>query len=113
MGRTRRTGSRSEKELAKLLGTRLRELRHEHGWDQADLEAHLDEAVKRATLSDFETGRCLPSLRTLQKIAQAFNEEPATLLLDPASNFKHKIAIAVLKAPEDTLIHVAKLLDLE
>ncbi|MBK8013662.1 MAG: helix-turn-helix transcriptional regulator [Deltaproteobacteria bacterium] len=95
------------------MAKRIRELRHERGWNQIDLEAHLDERVKRATLSDFETGRRLPSVSVLMGIAEAFEVEPAALFLDPSETWKHKVALAVLEANEDQLQPIAKLLDIE
>ena len=102
-----------EQDLARLIGRRLRELRHARGWGQVDLEAHLDDTIKRATLSDYETGRRLPSLRTLKKIADAFEVEAAELLLSPGEHVHHRVAVAALKAPKQTLKHVAKLFDLK
>ena len=51
-----------EMTLASRIGKRIRALRRERGWKQVDLEAYVDEAVKRASIADFETGRRLPSL---------------------------------------------------
>jgi transcriptional regulator with XRE-family HTH domain len=101
----------SEKEIAKRLAKRVRELRNARGWNQVDLEAHLDERLKRATVSDFETGRRTPSLQALIRIAQALEVEPAALLLDPALDRRHKVALAVLGCDENTLGPIAKLLD--
>lgn len=99
--------------IAKLIGRRIRELRIERGWDQVDLEAYVDERVKRATISDYETGRRLPSMPTLAALARAFEVEMVALLLDPNAELRHRAALAVLDCPDDTLRHVAKLLDIE
>lgn len=103
--------SKVDARAAKLIGRRIRELREERGWDQIDLEAHIDGTVKRATISNFETGARLPSLHTLLQLAKAFEVEPAALLLNPSAELKHRIAVAALDAKDDTLVHVGKLLD--
>lgn len=103
--------SEVDQKLARLIGLRLRQLRNERGWDQVDLEAHLDGHIKRASISDFETGRRLPSLRTLFRIAGAFEVELAELVLSPGEHQRHRVAIAALKCTKKTLPHVAKLLD--
>ena len=65
----------------------------------------------RSTISCIETGKHLPSLENLQRLADAFEVELATLFLSPNQNFHHKVAQSVLECPEETLRHVAKLVD--
>jgi len=97
--------------LANQLGARVRELRHERGWGQVDLAEHLDGRPKQATLSTIENGRRFPSYRTLEKLVEAFDVEPASLFLSPTQNFRHRVALAVLDCSDETLQHVAKLVD--
>lgn len=106
----RKARSKQEQAIARLVGRRIKELRNDRGWAQVDLEEHLDGMVKRATLSDYETGRELPSLRTIVKLAEAFEVDPAELLLNINGNERHRIAGAVLRAEADVLPHVARLL---
>ena len=105
-------GHGPEQELARRIGARIRALRAARGWSQVDLEAHLDRQVKRASLSDFETGRRIPSVRTLIAMASAFEVDLATMTLSPRDP-RHKVAEAVLTCDDTTLIHVAKLLDVD
>ena len=100
-------------ELACLLGRRIRELRQERGWGQVDLAEYLDGRPKQATLSTIETGRRFPSYRTLEKLVRAFGVVPAALFLSPGENFRHRVAVAVLECSEETLRHVAKLVDVD
>ena len=51
---------------------RLRELRAEHGWSQADLAERLE--VSRQTVNAIETGRYDPSLPLAFKIARLFHK---------------------------------------
>ncbi|MBB3227918.1 putative transcriptional regulator [Luteibacter sp. Sphag1AF] len=52
------------------MNNRLRELRTEHGWSQADLGEQLD--VSRQTVNAIETGKYDPSLPLAFKIARLF-----------------------------------------
>lgn len=72
-----------EKDIARVIGLRIRQLRQARAWTQHDLAAHLDGLAKQSALSHYETGRSLPSMRTLISIAAAFEVHPASLLLDP------------------------------
>ncbi|MBI8115561.1 helix-turn-helix transcriptional regulator [Pseudomonas aeruginosa] len=49
---------------------RVRELRAEHGWSQADLAAKLE--VSRQTVNAIETGRYDPSLPLAFRFARVF-----------------------------------------
>ncbi len=49
---------------------RLRALRTEHGWSQAELAEHLD--VSRQSVNAIETGKYDPSLPLAFKIARLF-----------------------------------------
>ena len=96
--------------IAALVGRRIRQLRTERQWNQVDLEAHLS-GIKRATISDFETARSLPSLLTLFDLASAFGVEPGALLMEPDRQPRHRVAVATLQCSEATLKPIAKLLD--
>ncbi|MDO1528971.1 helix-turn-helix transcriptional regulator [Fulvimonas sp. R45] len=52
------------------MNNRVRELRGERGWSQADLAAHLD--VSRQTVNAIETGKYDPSLPLAFKLAKLF-----------------------------------------
>lgn len=103
--------SKEEQRLARAIGRRIRELREERGWDQVDLEAAIDSKVGRTTISNFETGVRLPSLRTLLCVAEAFDVELAVLLLDRHAGLQHRVAEAALRARQTKLLKVAELLD--
>lgn len=76
------------------LGERIRQLRKEHGWSQADLGERIGTDSQR--VSRYETGRISPSIATLVAIAEAFNASIDYLLVDD-------IARRPLHAPESTL----------
>ena len=61
---------------------RLRELRAERGWSQADLAARLQ--VSRQTVNAVETERYEPSLSLAFKIARLFQERIETIFKDDA-----------------------------
>ena len=82
--------------LVRLVGRRLRELRHAAGWGQSDLEARLEGHIGRSEISYLENGRRRPTLATLASIARAFDVEPAVLLLDPRNDVAHRIAVCLL-----------------
>jgi putative transcriptional regulator len=53
------------------MNNRLRVLRAERGWSQADLAAHLE--VSRQSVNAIETGRFDPSLPLAFKLARLFS----------------------------------------
>ncbi len=106
-----RSQTRKKPEL-QTLGRRVRQLRESFGWAQIDLAAHVDN-VQRAMISDIETGRRNPSLKTLLRLAEVFEVPVACLFLDPTSGLQHRVATKALTATDDELRPVAKLLDLE
>ncbi|MGD1211836.1 MAG: helix-turn-helix transcriptional regulator [Candidatus Acidiferrales bacterium] len=61
---------------------RLRVLRAEHEWSQADLAARLK--VSRQTVNAIETGKYDPSLPLAFRIAEVFNQ-PIEAIFEPAS----------------------------
>ncbi len=62
------------------LGERIRQLRNERGWRQIDLAE--EAGVHENYVSDLEFGRKEICLRTLQRIAVAFEIKVAALLKD-------------------------------
>ena len=69
---TRRGSTDNETSLGSLTGVenRIRELRTEHGWSQAELASRL--AVSRQTVNSIETGKYDPSLPLAFEIARLF-----------------------------------------
>ena len=65
---------------------RVRELRAERGWSQADLATRLD--VSRQTVNAVETGKYDPSLPLAFKIARLF-EQPIEAIFQPDGEAGH------------------------
>ncbi len=65
------------------MNNRVRELRAEQGWSQADLAERLD--VSRQTVNAIETGKYDPSLPLAFKIARLFGQ-PIESIFDPGSS---------------------------
>ena len=59
---------------------RLRILRAEHGWSQAELAARLD--VSRQAVNAIETGKYDPSLPLAFKISRLFDQSIEQIFLD-------------------------------
>jgi transcriptional regulator with XRE-family HTH domain len=102
---------RGAAKLGQIVGGRIRELRLGRGWQQVDLEAHIDGIASRSSISYLETGRTFPSRNTLHALARAFNVPPAALFLDP-SDRRQRIALAVLTCDEELLPALEKLVDI-
>ena len=64
------------------LGERIRTLRTEHGWSQAELGNHIGTDSQR--ISRYETGKITPSLDALTRLAQALNTSTDYLLIENA-----------------------------
>jgi len=62
------------------LGDTIRELREIRGWSIRDLSER--SGVARAPICEYENNNQHPSLRSLAKIAAAFNARPSELLDD-------------------------------
>ncbi len=63
---------------------RLRILRAERGWSQAELAGHLD--VSRQAVNAIETGKYDPSLPLAFKIARLFGQSIEQIFLDGAES---------------------------
>lgn len=63
-----------------LMDNRIRVLRAERGWTQADLADRLD--VSRQTVNALETGRYDPSLPLAFRIARLFGQPIETIFRD-------------------------------
>lgn len=63
---------------------RLRILRAERGWSQAELAGHLD--VSRQAVNAIETGKYDPSLPLAFKIARLFGQSIEQIFLDGAGS---------------------------
>lgn len=64
--------------LVELFGQRVREVRLEKGWTQEQLA--LEAGVKRAYLSEVESGKRAVSLPIVEKLANALGCEPSDLM---------------------------------
>ncbi|MFS0827466.1 helix-turn-helix transcriptional regulator [Pseudomonas phoenicis] len=62
------------------MNNRVRELRAEHGWSQAELAMRL--GVSRQTVNAIETGRYDPSLPLAFSLARVF-EQPIEMIFQP------------------------------
>jgi putative transcriptional regulator len=65
------------------LENRLRILRAERGWSQADLAGQLD--VSRQAVNAIETGKYDPSLPLAFKVARLFDQSIEQIFLDGAN----------------------------
>ncbi|MFK2905837.1 helix-turn-helix transcriptional regulator [Dyella ginsengisoli] len=65
------------------MNNRVRDLRGEQGWSQADLAERLD--VSRQTINAIETGKYDPSLPLAFKIARLFGQSIESIF-DPGSS---------------------------
>lgn len=63
---------------------RLKVLRAERNWSQADLAARLE--VSRQTINAIETGKHDPSLTLAFRIARLFAANVEAVFIDPASH---------------------------
>lgn len=71
--------SRARKKLAKLLGARIREVRMRAGISLKHFEAE-SSGLDRHALSRIETGKTMPTVYTLYKIAKILQVTPSVLL---------------------------------
>ena len=62
---------RSERELAKLLADKIASERRAHGWRQQDLADAT--GIARPNIARLESGRRMPKISTLHRIAQALS----------------------------------------
>lgn len=62
------------------LGDRIRTLRKQHGWSQAELGDHI--GVDAGRVSRYEAGRITPSADALVRLAETFNTSLDHLLID-------------------------------
>jgi len=67
----------SETHVLRLLAERLKSLRRVKGWSQEQLAEQA--AIQRSYLADLERGYRNPSVRTLVKLANAFDVSVAAL----------------------------------
>ncbi|MBF0356882.1 MAG: helix-turn-helix transcriptional regulator [Alphaproteobacteria bacterium] len=58
-----------EMELGKRIGKRLRELREQRGWTQAEFAERNGKAIE--TISNIERGKTVPGLLTLERFARS------------------------------------------
>ena len=82
----------SDRLVEPMLGDRIRKLRRERDWTQRDLAEKV--GVDYKNVSNYEVGRLVPSLKTLQRLADAFGvsieelnqdhpQEPVLAIEDP------------------------------
>lgn len=66
------------RDVVEAFGTAIRQLRLAQGWSQEELAARSD--LNRSYLGEIERGVAIPSLLTMQKLAQALETSTALLL---------------------------------
>lgn len=104
-------------EIGKLVGRRIKELREMRGLTQAQLANLLDKSVE--TISNFERGKVLTGLPTLDRLAAVLNvrvkdffeDIPAQAVRRVESAFAQTVRNAADLLPEDDLEIVAGLVD--
>lgn len=67
-----------KEDIASAFGSVLRQIRIDRGLSQQEVSFRTD--IDRSFLSQLETGRQLPTLLTLFRLADAFNIKPSTIL---------------------------------
>jgi transcriptional regulator with XRE-family HTH domain len=88
------------------LPERIRTLRTEHSWSQGQLAEHID--AEQAQVSRYESGRAVPSLATIVRLAEAFGVCTDYLLVDDAPRRPFRSAEDALG---DQLATIAELSD--
>lgn len=104
-------------EIGKQVGKKLKELREGRGFTQAQLAGLLGKSVE--TISNFERGKVLTSLLTLDQLAghfgiavrDFFTDTPAAQPLGRRSDSAIKVLNAADLLPEDDLEVLAGLVD--
>ncbi len=81
-------------EIALPLGERLKQLRQEHGWSQADLAAKI--GTDPGQISRYENGKMTPSPEAVVRLAEILDVTTDYLLIDSSPR-------RALHAPEDVL----------
>jgi transcriptional regulator with XRE-family HTH domain len=88
------------------LPERIRALRTENGWSQGQLAERID--AEQAQVSRYESGRAVPSLATVVRLAEAFGVCTDYLLVDDAPRRPFRSAEDALG---DQLATIAELSD--
>lgn len=88
------------------LPERIRALRTENSWSQGQLAEHID--AEQAQVSRYESGRAVPSLATVVRLAEAFGVCTDYLLVDDAPRRPFRSAEDALG---DQLATIAELSD--
>lgn len=81
-------------DIALPLGERLKQLRQEHGWSQADLAAKV--GTDPGQISRYENGKMTPSAEAVVRLAETLNVTTDYLLIDSSPR-------RPLHAPENVL----------
>lgn len=103
-------------ELGKRVGKRLRELREQRGWTQAEFAELTGKAVE--TISNMERGKTIPGLLTLEQFAKRLGVGLQELVRSdvsedtPCSQQAAIIGAAVKRLPESELELVAGVIGL-
>ncbi|MBI5165226.1 MAG: helix-turn-helix transcriptional regulator [Magnetospirillum sp.] len=105
------------REIGKQVGKAIKDLREAHGLTQAQLAGLLGKSVE--TISNFERGKVVTSLLTLEQLAGClgvavrdfFTDSPAAAPVKPYSDFAAKVRNAADYLSEDDLEIVAGLVD--
>ena len=87
-----------------MLGQRINELRHSHGWSQVELAKRL--GVAKQTVSNWENENIQPSIEMLVRLSNIFNVSTDYLLgLDKIPRLN------IEGLPEHVVAHISLLID--
>ena len=67
-------------EILKKVGKRIKEVRLQRGFSQADLVGKIEGEIDTTNISRIESGRTNPTVYTLFRIAEALEVDPKELL---------------------------------
>ncbi|MEX6430116.1 MULTISPECIES: helix-turn-helix transcriptional regulator [Ferrimicrobium] len=69
------------------ISKKVRKLRCEHLWTQAELAEQV--GIGRATVARIETGKCVPRMTTIRNLAEVFGVSTQELVTDPEVLWGH------------------------
>ncbi len=99
---------RTNPELARRIGARLKELRHECGRTQEQFA--WDRGIEKGYLSDIEAGRKAPSLAMLAHLAEGLGVELADVVVGATDSPRMRLLERSRDSSPEAIAHAADIL---